>query len=130
MGNPRITPKDRNAIKGALRKAFARSTLHKSIIEASIIKHLDPARPRVKTWCRCAICKLPEAKSYMLVDHIEQVIPSHTSFEEQGVEATIDRMWCAPSNLQSVCPSCHDKKTSEEREEKKKHKKKMDSKPK
>lgn len=55
----------------------------------------------------------------MVVDHIEQVIPVHTSFEELGVENTIDRIWCEASNLQAACPDCHDKKTAEEKLHKK-----------
>lgn len=109
------TPKDRNAIKGALRRAFAISDLHNSILIAAIIEHSDPERLRVKTWCKCNICKEPEAKSYMVVDHIDPVIPIDTTFEELGADKTIDRIWCDPSNLQAVCPDCHDEKTSKEK---------------
>jgi 5-methylcytosine-specific restriction endonuclease McrA len=115
------TPKDRNAIKGSLRRAFSRSKLHHSIIEAARVEHTDPNRPRVKNWVLCNICKEPEAKSYMTVDHIDPVIPYTTTFEELGADETIDRIWCDANNLQAVCPDCHDAKTLVEKAIKKQY---------
>lgn len=121
--NERVTPKDRNAIKGALRRAFSRSELHKRVLYASIVDYVDESRPRVKTWCRCNICKKPEARSYMVVDHIDPLVPVNTTFADMNLETIIDRLWCAENNLQTVCPSCHDKKTKTEKEQRKQSKK-------
>jgi 5-methylcytosine-specific restriction endonuclease McrA len=121
--NPRVTPKDRNAIKGALRRAFSRSELHKAVIEASIVEYSDPKRPRVKKWARCNMCKKPEAKSYMVVDHIDPVIPVGKTFEEIGADETIDRLWCERNNLQSCCVSCHNLKSQKELKARKEAKK-------
>lgn len=116
------TPKDRNDIKGAIRRVFSRSELRNSIIDAAIVEHSDPARPKVKKWCLCNVCKKPEAKSYMEVDHILPVIPVDSSFEALGADATIDRIWCEKNNLQAICPACHLLKTNEEKAAKKAYK--------
>lgn len=121
--NPRITAKDRNALKGAIRRAFSRSELHKSILSAAVIEHFDPERPRVKTWCRCQVCKKPEARSYMQVDHMEPVIPIDKHFEDMSLDEAVDRLWCDQANLQAICESCHDLKTAQEREARKPYRK-------
>lgn len=117
--NERITPKDRNAIKGALRRVFSRSDLHRKVIEASIIKHSDPSRPRVKSWCKCNVCKKPEAKSYVVVDHIDPLIPVNQAFADMSLDVVVDRLWCEENNLQAICPACHDGKSASERKERK-----------
>lgn len=118
--NDRITPKDRNTIKGNLRRAFARSELHKAVLNEAVVQWSDPARPRVKTWCQCNVCKRPEARSYCVVDHVLPVIPVDSSFEALGADATIERLWCDKANLQCICPECHDIKTKAEKAERKK----------
>ena len=122
MNNPRITKKERGLLKGAIRRVFSRSELRSAVIQASVVKHSDPSRPKVKTWCRCNICGKPEAKSYCVVDHISPVVPVNTSFEEMSLDTVVDRMWCEKNNLQVVDPVCHDKKTKEERQQRKRSK--------
>jgi 5-methylcytosine-specific restriction endonuclease McrA len=117
--NPRISAKDRNKLKGALRRAFATSDLRRAIIQAALVEHSDPSRPRVKQWFRCNLCKQLDAKSYAVVDHILPVIPVDTSFESVGLDFTADRMWCDPMNLQALCTPCHDVKTKAEKAAKK-----------
>jgi 5-methylcytosine-specific restriction endonuclease McrA len=119
MNNPRITKKEHGLLKGALRRVFSRSELRNSVVKASLVEHLDPNRPRVKKWCLCNICRKPEAKSYVVVDHINPVIPVHTSFEAMSLDEVVDRLWCAINNLQVVCSSCHDEKTKQERKDRK-----------
>lgn len=113
--NPRITPRERGLLKGAIRRVFARSDLRRKVIEGAIIEHSDPSRKRVKTWVKCAVCSKPEAKSNVVVDHLIPVIAVNSSFEEQGADVTIDRTWSEESNLQPICPECHDIKTKAER---------------
>lgn len=120
MINPRITKRDRGLIKGALRRVFSRSELRNKIIDSSLIEHNDPTRPRVKRWCLCNVCKKPEAKSYMAVDHIDPLIPLGSSFEEMSLDVVVDRLWCIEYNLQAICSQCHDEKTKLERQARKK----------
>lgn len=112
--NPRLTAKDRGLIKGAINRAFARSELHKQVLQAASIHHIDEDRPRVKNWVKCAVCKRPEAKSYMAVDHIIPKIPLDSALDRMSWDELIDRTWCELSNLQAICPTCHDAKTKAE----------------
>ncbi len=120
MRNPRITKKEMGLLKGAMRRVFSRSELRNSVINASLVEHSDPSRPRVKKWCLCNVCKKPEAKSYCVVDHISPVVPVHTSFENMTLDEVRDRLWCEIKNLQTCCPLCHDEKTKEEQRVRKK----------
>lgn len=119
----RMTTKDRALMKQAARRAFARSDLHREVKEASFIQHHDPSRPKVKQWARCNVCKKPEAKSYVEVDHIVPWVPLNSSWEdwvlEIGLTAAIDLLWCDKSNLQVICPECHDRKSAAEKEQRK-----------
>ena len=119
MSNPRLSKKDRNLIKGAIRRVFSRSALRLAAVDAAIVEHSDPSRPRVKKWCRCALCKQPEAKSYVEVDHIVPCVPLDRSFEEMSIDEFVDRLWCDAINLQILCGSCHNKKTAAERKDRK-----------
>lgn len=118
MHNPRISKKERNLIKGAIRRVFSRSELRSQVIEDSIVAgYYDTKRKRVKTWCKCQLCGELEAKSNMQVDHILPVIPLHLSLEEITLDTLIERIWCDRANLQAICVGCHDVKTAAERKE-------------
>ena len=113
--NPKLTPRERGLLKGALRRTFARSDLRNKALNNSIIaNHTDPSRPRVKTWVKCAECGKPEAKSYAVVDHITPVIPIDSSFEDMSLDAVVDRLWCELDLLQVLCDTCHTAKTKAE----------------
>ena len=125
--NPRITKKDINLIKAALRRAFTRSELRNQVIKEAIVIHSDPNRPKVKTWCLCSICWKPEAKSYCIVDHVIPLVPIGVSFEDMSLKDAVDRLWCEKSNLQVLDKVCHNIKSKQEaklrREYKKRNKK-------
>jgi 5-methylcytosine-specific restriction endonuclease McrA len=112
--NHRLTKKDLGLIRGAIRRAFSRSTLRKEIIEASIVAYSDPGRPRVKSWCQCKICGHHIPKSYMVVDHIAPVIAVTERSEDITFDNFIDRLWCIKDNLQPICKECHEVKTKAE----------------
>ena len=118
--NPRITHKDLGLIKGALRRVFARSELHRQIVEESRIEYSDPERPRVKKWSRCAACKQTVATYQTEVDHIVPLIPLDKHLEDLTWDELFDRLWCDKSNLQIICLTCHKEKCRLEREERKK----------
>jgi 5-methylcytosine-specific restriction endonuclease McrA len=123
LSNPRITSKDKALIKGAPRRAFSRSKLRQEVLESSVVKHTDLSRPKVKTWLLCNVCKKPEAKSYMVVDHIEPYVKVTDRFENMSMDEAVDRLWCEKANLQTICPSCHTEKSLHERRERAKYKK-------
>lgn len=112
--NPRLTAKDRGLIKGAIRRAFARSELHRLVVEATRVEHHDPERPRVKKWSRCQKCNILTPSYQIVVDHISPIIPIDTTFEAMSLDTVVDRTWCELRNLQGIDPLCHDAKTKAE----------------
>lgn len=115
MKNPRMTPKDQALIRGGLRRAFSRSQSRKTALERSILPtHTDPSRPRVKTWCSCALCAVPTPKSYIQIDHKSPVIKLNETFEDLSLDKYTNRLWCRLSNLQALCLDCHKRKSKEE----------------
>lgn len=122
--NPRITPKEKGLLKGAIRRVFSRSDLRRSIIDASIVKdYTDIKRKRVKTWCRCNECKELIPKSYMEVDHIIPVVPLNKAFADMSLDVFVDGVWCEGKLLQAICENCHDVKTKAEGKERRRLKK-------
>lgn len=117
MNNPRISKKERNLIKGAIRRVFSRSELRRAVIDASKMKYEDHTRPRVKNWCLCAVCEKPTPKSYMQVDHIDPIVPTDSALEAMSWDTVIDRTWCEEHNLQAICTECHEEKTKQERKQ-------------
>lgn len=123
--NSRLTPKDRGLIKGAIRRAFVRSALHRSVMDrAKVQGHTDLERPRVKTWYNCEMCKKFCAGYELQVDHISPVIPFDTTMEKMTLDDLVDRTWCADWNLQAICKDpCHTNKTKGEKKLRKEYKK-------
>lgn len=114
--NPRITPKDRGLIKGAMRRAFARSELHEAVITRITVDHSDPRNPRCKNWGYCELCGVVQPRWKIQVDHIQPVVPIDSHFEYMSLDEAANRMWCDPGNLQGICEPCHDVKTASEKE--------------
>lgn len=125
MSNPRITPKERNLLKGAIRRVFSRSELRKKVIDAAKVEHSDPKRPRVSKWSRCAVCEQIEAQYRMSVDHIDPIIPVDTALERMTWNTVIDRTWCEENNLQAICPPCHTQKSRLETKQRTENKRKV-----
>lgn len=115
--NDRITKKERGLIKGALNRVFSRSELRNKVKNAGIIEHYDPKRPRVTKWVRCASCKEPLAGYQADIDHIQPKIPVYASFDDMSIDVYLDKLWCAESNLQILCFSCHKTKSRLETKE-------------
>ncbi len=114
--NNRLTAKDRGLLKGAIRRAFARSELRRSVLLGSKTEHVDPNRPRVKTWYQCEVCDKYCAGHELQIDHIEPVIPYDKSMEEMTLDEIVARTWCEVHNLQVICiDPCHTNKTKLER---------------
>ena len=125
--NSRLTPKDRGMVKGAIRRAFSRSELRRSVLQDAKISHTDPSRPRVKTWYACAKCSRPFAQHELEVDHIEPIIPVDTALEHMSWDTLVNNTWCDKKKLQVLCESCHDAKSAIERAQRKEHKKNVKS---
>lgn len=114
-------------IRGALRRAFARSPLVQEIMSESRREvpryKKDGTRHKKNAVQRqCQLCLEWVSSSKISVDHIEPVIPvnGHSIMEDgsQDWNEFVDRLWCTKSgksNLQRVCDSCHNQKTYKER---------------
>src|SRR5690349_11010704 len=98
--NLRISPKELELIKGALRRTFSRSELRRNTLLRATIEHKDSARPRVTKWGKCESCGTIEARYQLDVDHIDPVVPLNKTTQDMSVEELVFRMWCEPSNLQ------------------------------
>lgn len=119
-----MTKNDKNLIKSALRRAFARSDLHKEIIESTRVNYTDGSRPRVKNWSICPFCGEYTPSYVIQVDHREPVIPYHLTIDDISAQNLIGRIFTAKSNLQAMCQDCHFGKSSAERDLRKQYKKK------
>lgn len=119
-----ISAKERNLIKGALRRVFSRSDLRKSALDLTVVPgYKDPARPRVSKWSRCAECK-SMTPSYLLdMDHRTPIVPLDIPLDEMTLEELVERMWCSIENLQGLCETCHNFKSGSETKERAKHRK-------
>jgi hypothetical protein len=67
---------------------------------------------------RCTTCKQKFARANIVVDHVEPVI-SVTGVAQQlngqpDFNKYIDRLYCAKSNLQAICKTCHTAKSNAE----------------
>lgn len=111
-------PKERNLIKGAIRRVFSRSELRRSALNNSVVKgYHDDTRPRVTKWGRCSICNNLEPAYKLEIDHINPVQPIGVLLEEMTWDELVNRIWCNEAELQPVCKECHRIKSKQENKE-------------
>lgn len=123
MNNPRMTTKERNLLKGAIRRVFSRSELRRAALAQWQVEYHDPNRPRVKKWTLCPGCQIITPTYLMQVDHIEPIIPLNRRLEDMSWDEVINRAWCEFNNLQPLCKPCHKTKTKEEAKKRRSKKK-------
>lgn len=125
----KLTPLERYAIKGAIRRVFRQSDDFKAVINAARVE-LPPAlkkdgTPGKKNQVRftCAVCKGLFPQKWISVDHIQPVVPLWERELEMSIEDIVYGIYCDISNLQVICStpmkflpkgtkSCHSKKTN------------------
>lgn len=123
MNNPRLTKKDMQLLKGAVRRAFARSELRKTVLEKNSVDHFSEDRPRVTRWGFCSCCGLVVPKYTLQVDHIEPLQPIGTELTDMSMDELVNRAWCDETNLQAICKICHKAKSKAENAERRRIKK-------
>ena len=116
-------PKERNLLKGAIRRVFSRSDLRVAALLATRIEHFDENRPRVTKWSWCMDCGVLEPTYAMQVDHLEPLIPLNTALEDMSWDEVVNRAWCELDNLRPLCKPCHKEKTKAENKERRRLKK-------
>lgn len=122
---------ERGRIKGAIRRAFRLSPQMKEAMQAARVE-LPPAlkkdgtpgkKPRVRY--KCAMCGELWSQKNVNVDHVSPVVPLHMQESSMSYDEIVRGIFCNNDNLQVLCsiamkkndgkPSCHKKKTDEER---------------
>lgn len=112
-----MTGDDKRLIKSALRRAFTRSDLHKSIIDSTrTTNYFDNNRPRVKKWSICPFCEHFTPTYKVEIDHINPVIPYNETIDDVSALQLLLRIFTHKSNLQALCEDCHLGKTAAERD--------------
>ncbi len=122
MNNP-ASPKERNLLKGSMRRVFARSELRRAALERNAIEHSDPKRPRVTKWVWCDCCGEVFPRYLAQVDHIMPLVPLDKTLEDMSWDEVVDRLWCSIDNLSVLQLTCHKQKSKIERVERSKLKK-------
>jgi len=124
--NPKLTAKERGLIKGALRRIFARSDLHRKLISNSIIPgYSDISRPRVKKWSYCSDCRIPQPTYLIQLDHIIPIIGITETLDQLSIDELVDRLWCDEKNLKPICKACHSIKSKAENKLRREYKKSL-----
>lgn len=108
-----LSRKDKNLIKGCLRRLFSRSALVLSFRNL----HLDPINrgPRGGRLYICLCCGDSFPLNKIQVDHIEPVIAIDKTIDDYDLNALVSRIYVDINNLQLLCLDCHKKKTLIER---------------
>lgn len=106
------------AIRGALRRAFARSPVVTEVKMAGrreIPKYNKDGSRAKKNAVQysCQVCNQWVASTKVVVDHINPVVSVEDGFQDWNT--FVDRLWCDISNLQRICEFCHQIKTNTER---------------
>lgn len=113
-----MTPKERNLLKGAVRRVFSRSEVRRAALHiVHIPGYKDPNRTRVTKWSRCPNCLQPTPTYIMQVDHIDPLIPVDTALEDMTWDDVFNRTWCDKNNLMPMCKPCHKIKSKIEQKE-------------
>lgn len=113
---PKYNPN--SVIRGALRRAFARSPLVQQKMQESRREvprfNKDGSRHKKNSVQRqCEVCHSWVGSTKIAVDHIDPVVSVDDGFQDWN--EFIARLWCDIKNLQRICDDCHDKKTAIER---------------
>lgn len=122
--------REKNTIKGAIRRTFRLSPIFKAALYDGR-QELPPAlkkdgtpgkKPQVRF--NCEVCGELFSQKNIQIDHIEPVTPLHRTDDSMSYDELVLGIHCGRDNLQRICStklkdnggklSCHHKKTGEE----------------
>lgn len=100
---------DKNLIKGALRRLFARSP----IVQEVKLSALHPTKRGVRggKQYRCKKCRGLYGSNKVQVDHISEIVDI-IPVKHMSYNMLVERIFCKKSNLQVLCLTCHAEKTN------------------
>ena len=96
----------------AIKRCFSRSPQHRQALNNA--KCPRKKGPKGGARYRCVQCRVDFAVKGIQVDHIDPVIPLDKTAKDMSWDEIVDRIFCDPSNLQTVCKECHKKKSAQE----------------
>jgi len=107
-----------SVIRGALRRAFARSPLVVEKMQESrreVPRYLKDGSRAKKDWVQrqCEVCSSWVGSTKISIDHKNPVVSVQDGFNDWN--EFVDRLWCPKENLQRICDECHNTKTQAER---------------
>lgn len=101
-------------IIAALRSATRRyPPKYECLNEAKTEKKINPKTKRLAQFYRCNACGMDFTSKDVQVDHIIPVVDPRDGFKTW--DDYINRLFCDKSNLQVLCTTCHQLKTSQEK---------------
>jgi hypothetical protein len=105
-------------ITSVLRGGSRRWPPRNAVLNASkTVKKINPKSGRMAQHYQCAECKKEFPAKEVAVDHKEPVVDPATGFVSWDV--FISRLYCEEDGMQTLCHTCHDRKSAEERIERK-----------
>ena len=111
----------RTFITGVLRSGFRKfPAKYETLKAASVGKKVNVKTNRIAEHFKCAVCNQDYPAKEVNVDHNDPVVCPVEGFVNWDVY--IKRMFCGKENLQVLCTTCHDIKSSEERKVRKENK--------
>ena len=118
MPNKKAPYNQNSAIRSAIRRTFSRSPAVREVM-MKVRKEFpkfnkDGSRAKKDAVCYlCNVCDQYKGSTKVAVDHKEPVISVEDGFIDWNT--FVERLFCAPENLQVICDECHQKKTNKER---------------
>lgn len=108
-------------IKSALRAASRRwPPKYSCLNDAYVDKRVNVKSGRLAKHYRCNACKECYASSDVQVDHVKPIIDPTVGFTNWN--DVINNLFCEKTNLQVLCTTCHNIKTTAEKQQAKERK--------
>jgi 5-methylcytosine-specific restriction endonuclease McrA len=96
----------------AIKKSFSRSNFTKNFRNSRVLKNKKGVRGGKVTKCEVCGAEIPMYKAQ--IDHIKPVVPVMIPGKFMSFMYFYNRTFCKKSNLQILCPECHNIKSKEE----------------
>ena len=110
------TARKKSFITSVLRGGSRRWPPRNAVLNASkTVKKINPKSGRMAQHYRCASCLGEFPAKEVAVDHVNPVVEPSVGFVDWNTFIT--RLYCDEDNMQVLCDTCHDFKSSVERKQ-------------
>ena len=100
------------SVIAAVKKTFSRSKFAKEYKNKYVVK--GKKGKRGGKIGKCSVCKAHIPLYKLQIDHIDTIVPVMIPAKHMSFIYLFNRTFCDASNLQLICPHCHDKKSKKE----------------